>query len=151
MSDSATPWTVALHVPLSVGFSRQEYWSGLPFPSPGGIPNPGMELVSPPALQTDSLPLTWMVIYLSLKEKESEKRSQGLSPPDPPRPEDWIQFSFREHHTHPTIIGHPSSPSLAPSPHNPPVSRQRHIRKVERGAWEAQGGGDVTQSTSVST
>ena len=92
-----------------------------------------------------------MVIYLSLKEKESEKRSQGLSPPDPPRPEDWIQFSFREHHTHPTIIGHPSSPSLAPSPHNPPVSRQRHIRKVERGAWEAQGGGDVTQSTSVST
>ena len=45
----ATPWTVA---PLSMGFSRQEYWSGLPFPSPGGLPNPGIKLESPgsPAL-----------------------------------------------------------------------------------------------------
>ena len=39
----ATPWTVAYQVPLSVGFSRQEYWSGLPFPSPGDLPNPGIE------------------------------------------------------------------------------------------------------------
>ena len=38
-----TPWTVARQVPLSMGFSRQEYWSGLPFPSPGDLPNPGME------------------------------------------------------------------------------------------------------------
>ena len=48
MSDSfVTPWTVALQAPLSMGFSRQEYWSGLPFPSPGGLPRPGMEAVSP--------------------------------------------------------------------------------------------------------
>ena len=40
----ATSWTVALQAPLSMGFSRQEYWSGLPFPSPGDLPNPGMEL-----------------------------------------------------------------------------------------------------------
>ena len=40
----ATPWTVA-H-PLSTGFPRQEYWSGLPFPSPGNLPNPGIETVS---------------------------------------------------------------------------------------------------------
>ena len=48
MSDSfATPWTVALQAPLSMGFSRQEYWSGLPFPSPGDLPHPGIEPVSP--------------------------------------------------------------------------------------------------------
>ena len=51
----ATPWTVAYHAPLSMGFSRQEYWSGLPFPSPGDLPNTGIEPVSP-ALQTDALP-----------------------------------------------------------------------------------------------
>ena len=51
----ATPWTVAYQAPLSMGLSRQEYWSGLPFPSPGDIPNPGIEPGSP-ALQADSLP-----------------------------------------------------------------------------------------------
>ena len=39
----ATPWTVARQAPLSMGFSRQEYWSGLPFPSPGDLPDPGIE------------------------------------------------------------------------------------------------------------
>ena len=39
----ATPWTVAYQVPPSMGFSRQENWSGLPFPSPGDLPNPGIE------------------------------------------------------------------------------------------------------------
>ena len=42
-----TPWTVACHAPLSMGFSRQEYGSGLPFPSPGDLPNPGIEPGSP--------------------------------------------------------------------------------------------------------
>ena len=46
---------VACQAPLSMGFSRQEYWSGLPFPSPGDLPDPGIELVSP-ALQADSIP-----------------------------------------------------------------------------------------------
>ena len=50
-----TPWTVACQTPLSMGFSREEYWSGLPFPSPGDLPNPGIEPRSP-ALQADSLP-----------------------------------------------------------------------------------------------
>ena len=44
---SATPWTVAYQVPLSMGFSRQEYWSGLPFPSPGDLSDPGIEPKSP--------------------------------------------------------------------------------------------------------
>ena len=43
---SATPWTVAHQAPLSMGFPRQEYWSGLLFPSPGDLPNPGMEPLS---------------------------------------------------------------------------------------------------------
>ena len=49
-----TPWTVAHQAPLSMGFSRQEYWSGLPFPSPGDLPNPGIKPGSP-ALQADAL------------------------------------------------------------------------------------------------
>ena len=51
MSSSATPWTAACQGPLSLEFSRQEYWSGLPFPPPGDLPDPGIEptsLVSPP-------------------------------------------------------------------------------------------------------
>ena len=55
MSDSATPWTVADQASPAMGFSRQEYWSGLTFPSPGDLPNPGIKPGSP-ALQTDALP-----------------------------------------------------------------------------------------------
>ena len=50
-----TAWTVACQAPLSMGFRRQDYWSGLPFPSPEGLPNPGIEPGSP-ALHADSLP-----------------------------------------------------------------------------------------------
>ena len=50
----ATPWTVAYQAPPSMGFSRQEYWSGLPFPSPGDLPDPGIEPRSP-ALEADAL------------------------------------------------------------------------------------------------
>ena len=49
-----TPWTVACQAPLSSGFSRQEYWSGLPCPPPGDLPNPGAKRRSP-ALQVDTL------------------------------------------------------------------------------------------------
>ena len=42
-----TPWTVACQAPRSMVFSRQEYWSGLPFPSPGNLPNPGIKAVTP--------------------------------------------------------------------------------------------------------
>ena len=51
----ATPWTIARQALLSMGFFRQEYWSGLQFPSPGDLPDPGIKLASP-ALQADSLP-----------------------------------------------------------------------------------------------
>ena len=59
MSDSATILTVAFQAPLSMGFSRQEYWSGLPCPPPGNVPDPGIETVSP-ELKADSLPLSHM-------------------------------------------------------------------------------------------
>ena len=69
-----TPWTVAYQAPPSVGFAKQEYWSGLPLPSPGDLPNPGIEPRSP-ILQADALPSeppgklsdldTWSILYMS--------------------------------------------------------------------------------------
>ena len=58
VSDSVTPWTVALQAPLSMGFSRQDYWSGLSFPPPRELPNPGIEPASP-ALEVNYLPPTY--------------------------------------------------------------------------------------------
>ena len=61
-----TLWAVASQAPLSMGFSRQEYWSGLPFPPPGDLLDPGIKPKSP-ALQVDSLLLSpWRRIYISL-------------------------------------------------------------------------------------
>ena len=55
-----TPWTVAHQAPLSMGFSRQEYWSGLPCPPPGDLPSPGIKPISlaSPASKADSLLLS---------------------------------------------------------------------------------------------
>ena len=81
----ATLWTAAHQAPLSMEFSRQVYWRGLPFPSPGDLPTPGMEPVFPGSLhwQADSLPLSHlrspcMIIlsnlgrYFTLKEAENK-------------------------------------------------------------------------------
>ena len=58
MSDSfVSPWTIACQAPLSMGFPRQEYWSGLPFPSPGDLPNPGIKPMSPALASGGALPL----------------------------------------------------------------------------------------------
>ena len=63
----ATPWTVAHQAPLSMGFSRQEYWSGLPCPPLGGLPDPGIEPVSltSPALagRISTTSATWVYLY----------------------------------------------------------------------------------------
>ena len=64
---SESLWTVAHQAPLSMGFSRQEDWSGLPCPPPGDLPNPGIKPTSPesPTLQADFLPLSyWGSWYL---------------------------------------------------------------------------------------
>ena len=60
---------VAHQAPLSMGFSRQEYWSGLPYPSPGDLPDPGIEPGSP-ALQADSLPTAMREMLLTIEEED---------------------------------------------------------------------------------
>ena len=80
----ATPWTVACQAPLSMGVFRQEYWSGLPCPPPGDLPNPGIESLSPasPALQVNSLPLShWvsLILYIHIhKSKEQMAKTTIL-------------------------------------------------------------------------
>ena len=69
----ATLWTVVLQGPLSMGFSRQEYWSGLPFPSPGDLPNPGIKPASLMSLALAgrfvSTGATWEAFILWMVEK----------------------------------------------------------------------------------
>ena len=72
----ATPWTVACQAPQSMGFSRKEYWSGLPFPSPGDLANPGIKSRSP-ALQAASLPCE--TPYTSTKCCREESKSKWKS------------------------------------------------------------------------
>ena len=78
-----TPWTVACQAPLPMGFFRQEYWSGVPFPYPGDLPNPGIEptsLTSPTQagrfFSTSATCLTILKIPLATRRKGA-----GLSPP----------------------------------------------------------------------
>ena len=79
----ATPWTVACQPPLSMGFSRQEYWGGLPFPFPQELPDSGIKPVSP-AWQADSLPLTHL----------RNQWGWGKLKPDPsPKGLQFLQFS----------------------------------------------------------
>ena len=80
VSDSVTPWTVARQAPLSMGFSRQEYWSGLPFPPPRDLPDPRIEPPSPEALALASRFFTTeprearLLLQKSLKERERERK-----------------------------------------------------------------------------
>ena len=69
-----TPWTAACQVPLSMEFSRQGYWSRLPFPSPGDLPNPGIKYASP-MLQAVSLSLSHQLyLFLSIIFQRLKKR-----------------------------------------------------------------------------
>ena len=81
-----TPWTAACEVPLSMGFSRQDYWSGLPFPSPGDFSNPGIKPGSP-ALQVDFLPaelpgkqMRVNVVTRGIRSAKSEPKSNRTGP-----------------------------------------------------------------------
>ena len=69
----ATPWAVAYQASPSMGFSRQEYWSGLPFPSPGDLPHPGIEPRSP-ALEADALTSEYLPETLMLEKTEGRRR-----------------------------------------------------------------------------
>ena len=106
VSDSATPWTVALQAPLSMGFSRQEYWSGLPCPPPRDLPNSGIEPMAPvsPALLADA----WEAPRTKQSESEVAQSCPTLCDPmdcSPPGssvhgilqarvPPEWAAISF---------------------------------------------------------
>ena len=94
----ATLWTVALQAPLSMRFSRQEYWSGLPFPPPGDLPNPGIQPRSPasPALQADSLPLSYHGSVGKHTEKQFVYLSQQLGRNTHPERKDMGVLSKEE-------------------------------------------------------
>ena len=79
LSDSVASWTIAHQVPLSIEFSRQEYWCGLPFPSPGDLPHPGTE-PGFPVLQADSF---YCLSDLTRLEKR-ERRERRFRETDPP-------------------------------------------------------------------
>ena len=95
---SVTPWTVGHQASLSMGFSRQEYSSGLPFPPPGDLPDPGIEPMSPPfpALQADSLPLInrgspQLSSYLLNTVKNHMSLDKDNSPAESQlRPQSWL-------------------------------------------------------------
>ena len=80
-----TPWTVACQAPLSMEFSRQEYWSGLLFPSPGDLPHPGIKPSSPVLQAGDALPLCYggsisrAAIYFKERKRELQKASEIVS------------------------------------------------------------------------
>ena len=123
MSDSATSWTVAHQAPLSMGFSRQEYWSGLPFPSPGDLPDPGIKPRSP-ALQADSLPTElWGKPYEwdSVQSSSIAQLCQTLCEPMdcsmPGLPVHCQLPEFMQIHVHWVSDGiQPSHPLSSPSP-----------------------------------
>ena len=119
-----TPWTLAHQAPLSMEFSRQEYWSGLPFPSPEDLPDPGIKPWSP-ALQADSLPLT------HLGKPQSGKIAQGQN-------SQWVRVH---------------SPFTAPAtPSCPPY--MQHIIKVDSMgilAFHSQGSMSLDKSQPVSS
>ena len=96
----ATPWTVVYQAPLSMLFSRQEYWSGLPFPSPRDLPDPGIKPRSP-TLQADALTYAAAAAAKSLQSCPTLCDPMDGSPPGSPVPEilqprtlEWVAISF---------------------------------------------------------
>ena len=93
-----TLWTIDHQAPLSMAFSRQEYWSGLPFPPPGDLPSPGIQPRSPasPALQADSLPLSYHGSVGKHTEKQFVYLSQQLGRNTHPERKDMGVLSKEE-------------------------------------------------------
>ena len=123
----ATPWTVACQAPLSTGFSRQEYWNGLPCPPPGDFPYPGIEPMSP-VLKADSLLLSYREAPISpsvhfssvaqscpnsLQPHESQHARPPCSSPSPGVHPDLCALSWW---CHPAISSSVVSSSSCPIP-----------------------------------
>ena len=127
----ATLWAIAHLAPVPVGFSRQEYWSGLPCPAPGDIPTPGIKPASPvaPTFQADSLPLnhSYDSIQFSLVAQSCltmpPHESQHARPPcSSPTP------GVTQTHVHQVRDAmQPSHPLLSPSPPAPNPSQHQGL------------------------
>ena len=138
LSDSfLTLWTIAHQAPLSMGFSRQEYWSGLPIPSPGDLPNPGMEPVSPvtSALQTDSLPAeplgkpqTRVSVQFSSVTQLCPTLFDTMNCSMPGLPVHHQLLEFTQTHVHRVSdVIQPSHPMSSPSPPAPNPSQHQSL------------------------
>ena len=104
----ATPWTIARQASLSMGFSRQKYWSGLPFSSPEDLPDPGIEPRSP-GLQVDDLPTE---LWGKPSNQEYWSGQPIPSPADLPNPEIKPGFPTLQADSLPTeLCGKPQKPS----------------------------------------
>ena len=88
-----TPWTVAHQAPLSIWFSRQEHWSGLPFPSPGDLPDPGIEPRSP-TWQADSLPSEVQVQVVQLSPTLCDPMGYTVHGILQARILEWVAFPY---------------------------------------------------------
>ena len=95
MCDSATLWAIAHQFSLTMAFSRQKYWTGLPFPSPGDLPNPGIEPASPvspaPASRNFTTSTTWKAQNVSCVQP-CDPMDRGLSGSECSRQEYWSEL-----------------------------------------------------------
>ena len=137
----AIPWTIAHEAPPSVGFSSQEYWSGLPFPSPGALPNPGIKPGSP-ALQANAFS---SVQSLSRVDSLRPHESQHARPPCPsPTPGVYSNSYPSSRWCHPAISS--SVTPFSSSPQSLPASGSFPMSQLF--AWGSQSTG-VSASASV--
>ena len=125
----ATPWTVACQAPPSMGFSRQEYWSGLLFPSAGDLPDPGIEPRSP-ALQADYLPAepSFSSVQFSSVSQLCPTLCEPMNRSRPGLPVHHQLPGFTQTHAH--RIGdaiQPSHPLSSPSPPAPSPSQHQGL------------------------
>ena len=125
----ATPWTIAYQAPLSMGFSRKECWSGLPFYSPGDLPDPGIEPRSP-ALRADALPSEppgklENVVQFSSVAQSCSTLCDSMNRSTPGLPVHHQLPEFTQTHVHRVsdaiqpshLLSSPSPPALNPSQH----------------------------------
>ena len=131
-SDSfATPWIVARQVPLSMGFSSQEHWSGLPFPSPGDLPDPRIELPSPALAGrffTESLGKSRNIFQFSSVTQLCPTLCDPMNRSRPGLPVHQQLPEFTHTHVHRVSDAtQPSHPLSSPSPPAPNPSQHQSL------------------------
>ena len=124
-----TPWTVAQQVPLPMGFSRQDYWSQLPFPSPGDLPNPGIKTMSPVApaqagrfFTTEPRGKPRRFLRITKKHLRVDEGSSWVLQVLP------VTRSSQHTHSQPFMPRHTGHPQTTPHPLDTPPSAHPHHR-----------------------